>query len=34
MEFRGGKIAHETQYFANAFEASEWRKKWVEDMHQ
>jgi hypothetical protein len=32
MEFRGAKVAHETQYFADAFEASEWRKKWVENM--
>jgi hypothetical protein len=32
MEFRGVKVAHETQYFADSFEASEWRKKWVENM--
>jgi hypothetical protein len=32
MEFRGVKVAHETQYFADPFEASEWRKKWVENM--
>ncbi len=32
MEFRGLKVAHETQYFADPFEASEWRKKWVENM--
>jgi hypothetical protein len=32
MEFRGLKVAHETQYFAAPFEASEWRKKWVENM--
>jgi SnoaL-like domain len=30
MEFQGGKVAHETQYFATPFEASEWRKKWGE----
>ena len=32
MEFRGVKVAHETQYFADPFEASDWRKKWVENM--
>jgi hypothetical protein len=32
MEFREGKVAHETQYFAGPFEAAEWRKKWVESM--
>jgi hypothetical protein len=32
MEFRGVKVARETQYFADPFEASEWRKKWVESM--
>jgi hypothetical protein len=32
MEFRGVKVAHETQYFADPFEASEWRKKWVVSM--
>jgi len=32
MEFRGVKVAHETQYFADPFKASEWRKKWVENM--
>jgi hypothetical protein len=32
MEFRGVKVAHETQYFADPFEAAEWRKKWVENM--
>jgi hypothetical protein len=32
MEFRGVKVAHETQYFAGPFEASEARKKWVESM--
>jgi hypothetical protein len=29
MEFRGVKVSHETQYFADPFEAAEWRKKWV-----
>jgi hypothetical protein len=32
MEFRGVRVAHETQYFADPFDASEWRKKWVENM--
>jgi hypothetical protein len=32
MEFRELKVAHETQYFADPFEAAEWRKKWVENM--
>jgi ketosteroid isomerase-like protein len=32
MEFRDGKVVHETQYFAEAFEAPEWRKEWVEKM--
>ncbi|MDB6108736.1 MAG: hypothetical protein JWR69_486 [Pedosphaera sp.] len=30
MEFRGGKVAHETQYFAEPFEAPAWRAQWVE----
>jgi hypothetical protein len=32
MEFRGMKVAHETQYFADPFEGAEWRKKWVVSM--
>jgi hypothetical protein len=32
MEFSGGKVARETQYFADPFEASAWRAKWVERM--
>lgn len=32
MEFRGAKVARETQYFADHFEAGEWRKKWTEKM--
>ena len=32
MEFRGVKVAHETQYFADPFEAGESRKEWVESM--
>jgi hypothetical protein len=27
-----GKIVKETDYFANPFEAPEWRRKWVEQM--
>jgi ketosteroid isomerase-like protein len=30
MEFRGDKVAHETQYFADAFEAPAWRSQWVQ----
>jgi ketosteroid isomerase-like protein len=30
MEFQNGKVAHETQYFADPFEAPAWRKQWVE----
>ena len=30
MEFRDGKVARETQYFADPFEAPAWRAKWVE----
>jgi hypothetical protein len=30
MEFRGDKVARETQYFADPFEASQWRAQWVE----
>ena len=29
MEFRDGKVAHETQYFADPFEAPAWRSQWV-----
>ena len=32
MEFRGDKVARETQYFADPFEASSWRAQWVERM--
>ena len=32
MEFHGVKVAHETQYFADPFEAKEWRKTWVKNM--
>jgi ketosteroid isomerase-like protein len=30
MQFRGAKVSHETQYFADPFEAPEWRSAWVE----
>jgi hypothetical protein len=29
MEFRHGKVVHETQYFAYPFEAPAWRRQWV-----
>lgn len=32
MEFRGEKVARETQYFADPFEAAAWRAQWVEPM--
>jgi hypothetical protein len=32
MEFSNGKVVHETQYFADAFEAPAWRKQWVEQI--
>src|SRR5580698_4113273 len=28
MEFKGDKVARETQYFADPFEASSWRAQW------
>ena len=30
VEFREGKIARETDYFASAFEAPAWRAQWVQ----
>jgi ketosteroid isomerase-like protein len=30
MEFRGDKVARETQYFAEPFPAPAWRAQWVE----
>jgi len=30
MEFRNGKVVHETQYFSNPFDAPEWRSQWVQ----
>jgi hypothetical protein len=32
MMFSGEKVARETQYFADPFEAAQWRTKWVENM--
>jgi hypothetical protein len=32
MEFRGDQVMHETQYFADPFEAPAWRAQWVERM--
>ncbi|HET7106868.1 MAG TPA: nuclear transport factor 2 family protein [Candidatus Acidoferrum sp.] len=30
MEFSDGKVVHETQYYADPFEAPAWRKQWVQ----
>lgn len=30
MEFRDGKVEHETQYFAEPFDPPQWRMPWVE----
>jgi hypothetical protein len=30
MEFSNGKVVHETQYFADPFEAPAWRSQWVQ----
>ena len=30
IEFRNGKVVHETQYFADPFEAPAWRSEWVQ----
>jgi ketosteroid isomerase-like protein len=30
MEFRDGKVAHESHYYADPFEPPEWRSQWVE----
>ncbi len=30
FEFRDGRIARETAYWSEAFEAPEWRSQWVE----
>ena len=31
MEFRDGRVIHETQYFAEPFAAPAWRSQWVEN---
>lgn len=30
MEFRDGRVVHETQYFTERFKAPAWRSQWVE----
>jgi hypothetical protein len=30
MEFRDAKVVHETQYFADPFDAPAWRSQWVQ----
>lgn len=30
MEFRNGKVVHETQYFSEPFKAPDWRSQWVQ----
>ena len=30
MEFSNGKVVHETQYFADPFDAPAWRTQWVQ----
>jgi hypothetical protein len=32
MEFRDGRVVHETQYFADPFEAAAWRRQWVQQV--
>jgi hypothetical protein len=32
MEFKDGKVVHETQYFGDPFEPPAWRSQWVELM--
>jgi len=32
MEFKDGKVVHETQYFSDPFEAPAWRSQWVQQM--
>jgi hypothetical protein len=34
VEFRDGKIAKQTDYFANAFPAPDWRAQWVQRLEQ
>jgi hypothetical protein len=30
MEFKDGKVVHETQYFGDPFDPPAWRARWVE----
>jgi hypothetical protein len=32
MEFSNGRVVHETQYFADPFEAPGWRRQWVQQV--
>ena len=32
MEFKDGKVAHETHYYADPFKPPEWRSQWVENV--
>jgi ketosteroid isomerase-like protein len=32
LEFRGGKVVRETDYFAQPFQAPQWRAQWVRRM--
>jgi hypothetical protein len=34
VEFRDGKIWRDTRYYAEPFEAPEWRAQWVEQMEE
>jgi ketosteroid isomerase-like protein len=34
MEFRDGKVVHETQYFSDPFDAPPWRSQWVQVMRR
>ena len=34
VEFRDGKIVRETRYYADPFDAPEWRAEWVETMEE
>jgi ketosteroid isomerase-like protein len=34
VEFRDGKIVRETRYYADPFDAPEWRADWVETMEE
>ena len=33
MEFRDGKVVHETQYFSDPFDAPAWRSQWVQQIN-